>query len=505
MYRRLTQIAFGTTLLPLSLGAAQGSRPTAATIARALDSVTARAVADRLAPALGVAVTMDGRIIYEKSIGLADVSKNIPANDRTLWYIASTSKSFTGFAVSLLAQKGTLSFDAPITTWLPSNLWNPAVHADSLTLANFLSHTHRVADNAVVMSAAFTGEIPEARWPTLIVVAGQTSTNDLVYSNFGYNVAAMVIDKLRPEGWRKFLDQNVFAPAGMRETYSRVSGIDSKRIAMPHRFSTDGRYITEPFFKTDATMNSAGGQLATLHDLARWTIVQMDSGMIDGRRVFPAEALQISQRLIAKQTRDQAKKFAFFDREGWGAGWDIGTYEGERMVSRFGSYHSTRSHVSFLPGRRIGVVAMSSAGPSVVTDIIAAFVYDLEAGRPEARSRAEERMADLRRRIADGKKSVATQDSVRAARQRQPLGKPLTDFAGTYEEPSYGKLTLTAQDGRLAFRWGALYGPVEVFDASKNQMRIEVAGSGNVVSFTFGNVGPAQSLDLQGVTFRRKQ
>src|SRR6185436_12488145 len=100
-------------------------------------------------------------------------------------------------------------------------------------------------------------------------------------------------------------------------TYSRVSGLDSKRIAKPHRFLATGRYITEPFFKTDATMNSAGGQLTTLHDLARWTIVQMDSGVIDGRRVFPAQAVALSHRLIAKQTRDQSKRFAFFDREGW--------------------------------------------------------------------------------------------------------------------------------------------------------------------------------------------
>jgi len=81
----------------------------------------------------------------------------------------------------------------------------------------------------------------------------------------------------------------------------------------------NGRYYTEPFFKTDRTMNSAGGQIATLHDLARWTIVQMDSGRIDGRQVFPSSAVARSHRLIAKQTRDESKRFAYFDREGWGS------------------------------------------------------------------------------------------------------------------------------------------------------------------------------------------
>jgi len=490
-------------VLPLSLMWAQGTRPTAATIARAVDSLAARAVADGLAPAIGVAVTMDGRTIYSKSHGMADVNAGVPADDRTLWYVASTSKSFTGFGVSLLASQGALRFDAPITALLPKAQWNPAVHAESLTLAQFLSHTHRVGDNAVVQSAAYTGEIPEPQWPALIALAGQMPTNDLVYSNFGYNVAAMVIDVIRPEGWKRYLETNVFLPAGMRDTYSRLSGLDAKRIAKPHRFGADGRYKTEPFFKTDATMNSAGGHVATLHDLARWTIVQMDSGIIDGRRVFPAPAVALSHRLIAKQTRDQAKRFAFFDREGWGAGWDIGTYEGEPMVSRFGSYHTTRSHVSFLPRRRIGVVVMSSGGLSALTDVIAALAYDLEAGRADAYKRADDRMAELRTRFADSRKNIVTQDSTRAARQRVPLGRPLTDFAGVYAEPSYGKITFSVTNGRPAYRWGAVYGPAEFYDATKGQLRIEIAGSGNVVTFNFAGPGPAQSLELQGVTFTR--
>lgn len=494
---------FAFMLLPTVPASGQPNRPDARTIANAVDSLAVKAVAARLAPALGVAVTMDGRIIYMKSHGAADVSAGIPADDRTLWYIASTSKSFTGFGIALLAHQGALRLDAPITTLLPKVKWHPDVHADSLTLEHFLSHTHRVADNAVVSSAAFTGAIPEARWPSLIAVAGRLPTNDLLYSNFGYNVAAMVIDETKPEGWKRYLEQSVLIPAGMRETYARVSGLDVKRIAMPHRFRSDGRYTTEPFFKTDLTMNSAGGHLATLHDLARWTIVQADSGIIDGRRVFPAAAVALSHRLIARHTREQAKRFAFFDREGWGAGWDIGSYEGERMVSRFGSYHTTRSHVSFLPRRRIGVVAMSSGGLSALTDIVAAFVYDLEAGRSDARERAESRLTELRTRFAGSLRNIAAQDSTRAARQLQPLGRPLSDFTGSYAEPSFGTINVALKNGRLEYRWGALYGPAEIYDASKSQLRIETAGSGNVVTFAFEGPGPARSIELNGTKFIR--
>jgi len=130
-------------------------------------------------------------------------------------------------------------------------------------------------------------------------------------------------------------------------------------------------------------------------------------------------------------------------------------------------------------------------------------VYDLEAGRVDARARAEERLAELRTRFAASSRNVVTQASVRAARQLQPLGRPLTDFAGAYEEPSFGTITFTIQGSRLEYRWGAVYGPAEIHDAAKGQMRIEIAGSGSLVTFSFAGDGPAQSLQLQGVTFSR--
>jgi CubicO group peptidase (beta-lactamase class C family) len=491
------------TILSGSRTEAQGARATPETIARAVDSLAARAVAG-LTPALGVAVVMDGRTVFDKAYGQVDVTNRVKADGRTLWYLASTSKSLTGFGISLLASQGVVDFNAPITTLLPNARWHKDVNPAELTLAHFLSHTHGLNDNAVVTSAAFTGAIPEARWPEYIAYAAPAGSKDLVYSNFGYNVAAMVIDAKRPEGWRRYLEQNVYAPAGMRETYTRVSGLDRRRFAMPHALDATGRFSTIPFEKADATMNSAGGHLSTLGDMARWITVQMDSGVIDGRRVFPKEAVALSHRMIAPQTRDQAKTFAYFKRDGWGAGWDIGSYDGEPMVSRFGSYSTLRSHVSFLPRRRIGVVAMVNGRPGwTLTDLIAAFVYDLEAGRADARERADQRLRELLSQRDRGLAQIAASDSVRASRQK-PLDRPLDRFAGTYESPEYGAITLSMRDGRLRFAWGVLSGPVEVFDAATHKLRFEMAGSGQVAEFVFGDAPEAREVVVNGSRFVRR-
>jgi len=482
---------------------AQRRRATPEAIARAVDSLAARGVAAGLTPALGVAVVMDGHTIHLKAYGQADVTNRIPADARTLWYLASTSKSLTGFGISLLASQGVVDFDAPIATLLPNARWHRDVHPGKLTLASFLSHTHHLSDGAVVMSAAFTGAIPEARWPESLVYSAPTGSSDLVYSNLGYNIAAMVIDAKRPEGWRRYLEQHVYTPAGMRETYARISGLERRRFAMPHAVDSGGRFSTIAFDKTDATMNSAGGHLSTLGDLARWITVQMDSGVIDGRRLFPAEAVALSHRMIAPQTREQAKTFAYFRRDGWGAGWDLGSYEGEPMVSRFGSYSTIRSHISFLPRRRIGVVAMATGRPGwALTDLIAAFTYDLEAGRADAWERADERFRALLGQRDQMLRQVASSDSLRAARQR-PLDRPLDRFAGTYESPELGSMSFAVRGGRLQYTWGVLSGPVEVYDAATHQMRIEVAGSGQVVQFVFGDEPQAREILTGSVRFAR--
>jgi hypothetical protein len=146
---------------------------------------------------------------------------------------------------------------------------------------------------------------------------------------------------------------------------------------------------------------------------------------------------------------------------------------------------------------------MSTGGPSILTDVIAAYAYDLEAGRAYALDSANARLAELKKRVDGAGRARATQDSIRTARQSHPLNHPVASFAGTYEAPGYGRIVFAEHGGKLDYRWGALYGPVEIYDASKDQMRIEIVGSGNVVSFDFPGTGPARSLSLQGVKFNR--
>ena len=98
---------------------------------------------------------------------------------------------------------------------------------------------------------------------------------------------------------------------------------------------------------------------------------------------------------------------------------------------------------------------------------------------------------------------TAASDSVRRSRQ-VPLHRPLADFAGSYASDAFGTVTFSESAGGLRFRWGVLSGVAEVYDAEKNQLRIEIAGSGNVVTFGFDGAGKASEVDIGGAQFRRR-
>lgn len=173
------------------------------------------------------------------------------------------------------------------------------------------------------------------------------------------------------------------------------------------------------------------------------------------------------------------------------------------MVSRFGGYASFRSHVSFLPGRRIGVVAITTGGIGTLTDLLAAFAYDLEAGRSDARIRAEQRFGELLTRSAAQRRSVAAEDSARAVLARVPLRHPLRAYVRTYTLDGFASIFVEQRAQGLHYRWGAVSGPVMRRDGADETFLIELAGADTPVTFEHAADGVASAMLVDGTRFAR--
>ena len=444
-----------------------------------IDTVVARFAGLNGSPGIGVVVVRDTQIIYLKGVGYADAERRLPFGRTTEFYIASTTKSFTGLAASILAQRGVWSLDAPVSRYLPQLRLKAPLDPDSITIRSLLTHTHGIASGVVDTRLAFTGEYEsDAELISLLAEHAALSTGRAYsYSNLGYNVATLAMDAVTRRSWKDVLQDELFTPLKMTHTTAYVSHVPRATIAVPYRATPSG-FAAIRFGKTDANMQSAGGLLTTLGDMGIWLELNLNDGRIDGRQVIPAAAVREAHKLLAPaQGRGRP-----WQQVGYGLGWQLSLRGSDTLFVHGGGFAGYATHMSFLPSASAGVSAMannSEIGGGLV-DLLASAIYDVLQGKPPV---TRDSIAVLASFIQKGREGMAAELARRAARP-QTLPFPLRAYVGTYRNPSLGTVQISEANGRLEARFGAAWSAVETYDATKNQLRVEPFGSGEVVTVT---------------------
>jgi CubicO group peptidase (beta-lactamase class C family) len=478
------------------LSAAPIGAASAASQASRIDSAVTALFALDAAPGMAVVVVRDTAPIYMKGFGYADLEARRPVTPQTVFYVASTTKSFTGLAAAILDRQGRISLEAPLSRYLPGLRLQSPLNPDSITLRSLLTHTHGIGDGPVAYRLAYTGEYGgNAELARLLAEHSPArSGRAFQYGNIGYNVATIAIDSALRESWKDWLGRLLFTPLGMRSTTAYVSRIRRERLAMPYRVEPTG-YARLPYGKTDANMQSAGGLVTTAEDMARWLEVHINGGRLDGQQVLPAGAVAESHRVLAE---NQGRRSGL-TVVGYGLGWMVMLMGGDTLLMHGGGFAGFTTHMSFMPQQRIGVVVMiNDNGP--LADMVAMEIYRALLGRrgpgPGSLDSARAQVAQMRERIAA--------DRARRAARPQTLPLPLAAYAGVYENPAWGRVELSVVNGRLEARAGAAWSPVEVYDAAKHQLRVELTGGGTVVQMEVeGDRVVAAVVD--GVRYRRVQ
>ena len=476
--------------------ALSAQRSTAA-LTSAIDTAIARIFALGLAPGLGVVVVRDTQILYMKGFGFADAESRRPVTPQTVFYVASTTKAFTGLAAAILDGQGRFRLDAPYSRYLPGVKLQAPLDPDSITIRELLSHTHGIGGGPVEIRLAYTGEYTgNDQLIALLAEHPALPSRAYRYSNLGYNAATLAMDKVTGESWKQTLDRLIFRPLGMRSTSGNVSSAPVERLAMPYR-STPAGFAREPYGKTDANMQSAGGLVTTLEDEARWLEVQLNLGRLDGRQVVPAAAVRETQTIQARYERDVRG----VQMMGYGLGWNVGRYKGDTMFVHGGGFPGFATHVSFIPGRRVGVVTMANSGDlgSPLVELVAQAIYDVLAGSEPVGTDS----LDALRRQVERQRSGMQADLDRRAARPQTMPLPFPAYAGRYESPAMGTLVLSINpQGRLEARMGAAWSAVEVYDGTRNQLRVELFGGGTVLTMEVAG-DQVVSATMGGVRYQR--
>lgn len=160
-------------------------------------------------PGCAIGLYRNGKILFARGYGLADLSHRVPIAPQTVFDIGSTSKQFTALAIVLLAHDGKLSLKDRVSKYLPE--LSPA-HA-SITLEQLLWHTAGLRDyNELMLLAGYAEEDPTGEAEALRVISHQADLNftpgsRFSYSNSGYCLAALVAERISGMGLDTFQQQ----------------------------------------------------------------------------------------------------------------------------------------------------------------------------------------------------------------------------------------------------------------------------------------------------------
>ena len=275
-------------------------------------------------PGASVLVLHEGEAVFQRSYGLADLEAGVATTPQTNFRLASISKQFTAACILLLAEEGALTLDDPVRRWLPSL---PAV-TDSVTLRHLLSHTSGVIDYEDLVPGDQVTQVHDADVLRLLEREDRlyfTPGSDYRYSNSGYALLALVVERASRQPFAAFLHARIFAPLGMDGTVAREDA--GPRVA--HR-AYGYSPVNGTWQRTDQSTTSAvlgdGGIYSSITDLARW-----DAALYDDRLLNAASRAQAFRPATVTGEPDVAH-YGFGWRLQGGMQWHSGESIGFRNV-----------------------------------------------------------------------------------------------------------------------------------------------------------------------------
>ncbi len=294
-----------------------------------------------------ITIERNGKVIYNKAFGLADLEHNVPNTTASILEAGSVSKQFTAAALLLLVQEGKVSLDDDVRKYIPEL----PVYEAPIRVRHLMNHTSGLKDWGSV--GALSGWPRTTRVYTLElalqIICRQQSLNfepgtEYSYSNAGYSLMVAIVERVSGQTLADFTRIRLFEPAGMKNTRWR----NNFREVVPNRSvayrRTAGTYEQEMPFEH---VHGHGGLLTTTEDLITWNH-QLANPTIGGSGLA---ALRTEQ---GKLKNGSTISYA--------GGLFIGKHNGYREITHTGATAAYRAVLSWYPEKKLGIAILSNDG-----------------------------------------------------------------------------------------------------------------------------------------------
>lgn len=304
---------------------------------------------------------------------MTDLRTFHPIDAATNFRLASFTKQFTAMCIMLLVRDGKLHYDDRITDVFPEF---PA-YGRAITIRNLLNHTSGLEDYGELLMKQYSDTPPE-RVPQILdagvlkLMEQQTAAKfpagtKWEYSNTGYAVLAMVVEKVSGQSFGEFLRTRIFVPLKMNHTLAYERGKNEvPHRAYGHTKKDDGWHETDQS-PTSAVLGD-GGIYSSLDDLARWDRGLRDHALLSAAEMQPA--------LTPVQPSDGPAKIPDGPDVSYGFGWFLDPYQGHRRMSHDGGTIGFRTTIQRFPDDKLTVIVLANR-TDIDPDAMALKVADL--------------------------------------------------------------------------------------------------------------------------------
>ena len=295
-----------------------------------------------------VLVAHGDHVLFRKAYGSANLEWNVPNTVDARFRIGSVTKQFTAAAILLLEERGKLKLDDPVGKYYEDA---PASWS-AITLHHLLTHTSGIPNFTSFPDYDDTEPLPTT--PAELVKRFRdkplefTPGTEMRYSNSGYVLLGVVIEKASGVDYAQFLATNIFEPLAMKD-----SGYESNTALLPHRaagYTPGPKGIANASYVHMTVPYSAGALYSTVEDLHRWT-----------RGLFAHKV--ISAASLAKMLTPAKNDYAL--------GISVGTNDIGRVVQHGGGISGFNSQLTYYPESQVMIVALSNlngGGASAIAD-----------------------------------------------------------------------------------------------------------------------------------------
>jgi D-alanyl-D-alanine carboxypeptidase len=296
-------------------------------------------------PGVSIAVVRDGQVVCSKGYGMANVELSVPATEKTVYQLASVTKTFTAAAVMMLVEKGKLGLDDKVSKYLDDlpKAW------ENVTVRQLLNHTSGIKSYTSVRDFFKTARVDHKQREIVALVAKEpvdfAPGEKWLYNNTGFFLLGMLIEKVTGITYGEFLTERIFKPLGMSQTRT-----NDLHAIIPNRaqgYDLEGGVLRNGEYVSPSQPFSAGMLVSSVSDLVKW------------------DAALASEKLLKKSTLDQMWTPTKTTKGGmadYGFGWQVDKVNGHRLIAHGGGIPGFSTQISRFPDDKLTVIVLTNAG-----------------------------------------------------------------------------------------------------------------------------------------------